>query len=224
MIVSPFPLLRQFSDQLTVALFTKSDDVGNDNEAANAIGASSAVGLWQMHGKKTVIVRAPSARSEQADGMLTDVSDLALCLRWADCQNFVVYAPDHHVTGMLHAGWRGLIAGAIPEFFASLKREWGIDASATFVGAGPSLCQRCAEFSDPHRELPSLDKKFIDGKQVNLQAAATAQMLECGVHPDRIERHSDCTRCEPGKYWTYRGGDREAVIAGHTNMLVCCMK
>ena len=220
----PFPLLRQFSDRLNVALFTKSDDVRSDADAAVAIGAPRAAGLWQKHGNRTVILRNPSARTEQADGMLTDTPGLALCLRMADCQNFVVYAPERGVAGVVHVGWKGLIAGTIPEFFRALKNEWGIDGDDVFVGAGPSLCRKCAEFSDPAHELPSIPQRFIDGKKVDLQGAAAAQMIDAGVRSDRIDRHLDCTRCDPGTYWTYRGGDREAVIEGHTNMLVCSMQ
>ncbi len=219
MILSPFQLLKPFEEQLSVAFFTKSDDIPDDQTAARAINASKAAGLWQKHGNHTVIVREPSNRTEQADGMITDAPDLALCLRVADCQSFVIFEPQKNIVGLLHAGWRGLIAGAIPEFFTVLKKEFGIDPSETFIGAGPSLCQKCADFTDPARELPSISKEFIHGKTVDLQGAATAQMIELGVQPDHLERHPDCTRCHPELYWTYRGGDREKVMEGHTNML-----
>ncbi len=224
MIATPFSLFRQFDDRLQIALFTKSDDIQSDTDAAKCLHVQSATGLHQMHGKRTVIIRTSSNRTEEADGMITDTPDLALCCRSADCQNFVVYAPEHGVVGALHVGWRGVVAGAIPEFFAVMKREWGILPSQTFVGAGPSLCQKCAEFSDPKNELPSLSPTFIDGKCVNLQGAATQQFLDCGVEPGHIERHPDCTRCHPETYWTYRGGDLEAVKQGHTNMLACALR
>ncbi|NOS67881.1 MAG: polyphenol oxidase family protein [Candidatus Peribacteraceae bacterium] len=224
MITTPFALLRQFEQDLSVALYVKADDVGSDQAAARGIDAAQAAGLWQIHGNKTVIIRGPSNRTEQADGMITNVPGIALCIRAADCQNFVVYEPSKKVLGALHVGWKGLIAGAVPEFFTTLKKEFGIEPSETFVGAGPSLCTTCADFSDPVRELPGLSTEFIHGKTADLQGAATAQMIALGVAPDRIERHPDCTRCHPETYWTYRGGDRERVKEGHTNMLVCYLK
>ena len=220
----PFALLRPFEDHLSVALFTKTDDIRTDVAAAQTFGLRDAAGLCQMHGNRTVVVRAPSNRTIEADGMITDVPDLALCIRFADCQNFVLYAPERHVCGVLHVGWRGLIAGAIPEFFRVMKGEWGIAPSETFVGAGPSLCTTCSDFSDPKGELPSIPKRFIHGKCVDLQRAATQQLVDLGVSPDRIERHPDCTRCRPELYWTYRGGDRDAVKTGHSNMLACTLK
>lgn len=226
MIGSPFAILRPYENekQLCVALFTKSDDIRSDADGAKALGVKHAAGLHQVHGNRTMIARGPSARTEEADGMITDAHGLALCLRIADCQSFIVYAPERRVVGLLHVGWRGLIANAIPEFFRSLDAGWGIDASATFVAAGPSLCLKCAGFSDPKEELPNIPQKFIHGKNVDLQGAATAQLLALGVRPERFERHPDCTCCRPETYWTYRGGDREQVKKGRTNMLACTLR
>lgn len=225
MIEFPFELFRQFHHRLRISFFTKADDIRDDQSAATIIGAPEAAGLRQMHGNRTVVIRRPtSGRTEEADGMITDVPDLALCLCAADCQNFIVFEPQRNIAGVLHVGWRGLITNAIPEFFRILNKEFGISPEATFVGAGPSLCTQCADFTDPMRELAGVSREFIHGKHVDLQGDATAQMLKLGVSSDRIDRHPDCTRCHPELYWTYRGGDREAVKQGHSNMLVVALR
>lgn len=180
--------------------------------------------LKQVHGKRVMRVDHEIKKTEEADGMITDVPGLLLCVRWADCQNFVVYEPKKKVVGVMHVGWRGLIKGIIPEFFAVLKHEWNIDASDTFVGAGASLCQKCADFSDPASELPSIDPKYIKNRTVDLQRIAIDQLLSLGVKPDHFERTSDCTRCMPETYWTYRGGHREEVKNGYTNVLAAMVR
>jgi copper oxidase (laccase) domain-containing protein len=138
-----------------------------------------------------------------------------------------VYAPEKHVTGVLHVGWRGIVAGAIAAFFERFEAEWNIEASQTLVAAGPSLCMRCAEFTDPRDELKAdtlnIPSNFFDGRCADLQGIATAQFLSLGVLPDHIDRHPDCTRCRADFYWTYRGGDREAVQKGKTNVLACVL-
>ena len=48
--------------------------------------------------------------------------------------------------------------------------------------------------------------------------------MDAGIQPQNIERMDDCTRCHPEKYWTYRGGDREAVKAGRTNVMACVLR
>lgn len=220
MISNPFPLLQQFSDRLTVAFFDKSDDIRSDAQAGKVLGVERTAGLWQVHGSKTEIVREPTNRTLKADGMATDTKGLLLTIRAADCQNFVFFDPVKNVVSVLHAGWRGLIAGAITEHITALKKEWHCDPADLHVGAGPSLCFACAEFTDPVAELPGFDPKLLNRRKANLQEASTQEMVKNGIPREHIDRMPDCTKCHPEKYWTYRGGDHDAVIAGHTNMLV----
>jgi hypothetical protein len=224
MIRDPFTILHPFADQLGVGLWDKVDDVRGDQAAADTLDSTKAAGLHQVHGNRVIIVREPILRTQKADGMITDVPDLTLCIRWADCQNFVVFCPEKRVAGVLHAGWRGIEAGAIGAFFRILYEEWGIRGEDVYVGAGPSLCKRCADFTDPVRELPHTDPAFKDGKHVDLQEAATHAFFQNGVVPEHFERSPDCTRCHPELYWTYRGGHREEVKTGHTNMLACVLR
>ena len=144
--IDPFSIFEPFSNRLTIALFTKEDDAPGEDAISAILGCEGCAGLEQVHSNKTIVVREPIHRTVQADGMITDVKGLALTVRTADCQPFVIVAPEKNVLGMLHVGWKGLIAGAIPEFYKVLKAEWGIKPSETMVGAGPSHPRivRCA--------------------------------------------------------------------------------
>lgn len=177
--------------------------------------------LNQVHGNRTISVHGPIDATEKADGMITDTIGLPLVIRVADCQSFCIFAPERRILGALHAGWRGLVAGGIEEHFNVLKREWGIEPKDVWIAAGPSLCQRCAEFTDPKKELPGIDPRFFDGRYVDLRGIADEKFRTLGVVPERIERHPDCTRCHPERYWSYRGGDRSAVQQGSSNLLLC---
>lgn len=215
-LLNPFSLLLPYEDELQTALLVKEDNVASDADITRVTGAQSVVSLHQMHGRNVVRVDVPSSRTLQADGLITDQARLTLTIRFADCQGFIVYAPQKRVLGLLHVGWRGLIAGAIPSFFKVLKKEWGVNGSEAIVCAGPSLCTTCAGFTDPHKEVPALAPYFHE-KNVNLIAAADAQLESAGVCAANIERIADCTRCMPEKYWSYRGGDLEDVKRGFVN-------
>ncbi len=219
----PFSLLKPYASRLRVVLTEKNDDVMQDAAGAALVGCTNAAGLWQVHGGTAVTVREPTARTIKADGMATDRKNLALCLRAADCQTFLVYAPERHVVGLLHAGWKGLLAGMIPTFFAHLKSEWGIGGKDVLVGAGPSLCKQCSQFTDPARELPGFPGDLIDGRLADLRSAAERQLQSCGVAMTSFERHPDCTRCSPETWWSYRGGHKNEVLNGHTNMLIAAL-
>jgi len=217
-----FPLFEPFSDRMRIALFTKQDNVFSDAQAAQSIGQRDYVGLHQIHGNTTVIVDEPSSGLLHADGMATSTRELALCIRSADCQTFAVYEPTAQVAGLLHVGWRGLIAGAIPAFFTALEARFGISPQKTYVAAGPSLCKKCAEFTDPHTELGEIESQYIEGRHVDLRAVAKNSLLSLGVPPHQLEHHPDCTCCSPEAYWTYRGGDAAEVKKGKVNR-VCCV-
>ena len=219
MIDSPFQIFNQFKNNLHISLIIKEDNITNDLQIADILKVPDICSLWQVHGNKTINVNSPTSRTQQADGMITNKSNLVLTIRTADCQPLVIYSPDTNTLGVLHVGWRGLIAGAIPEFFKLFNSK------NTYVGIGPSLCQKCAGFSDPKNELPGIDSKFIDENNcVDLMGVADKQLINLGISKDHIERNFECTCCNPEKYWTYRGGDRGEVKAGHTNVLACYLK
>jgi len=224
MIGNPFALFAPLEDQVVVHLFTKEDNIRTEEDIVDALSIPDIAALEQVHGDRIIRVDGPLARTEEADGMITDTPNLVLTVRTADCQSFAIYVPEKNILGVLHVGWRGLDAGAIPAFCKSLQDDWNVAAEKTFVAAGPSLCTLCAKFTSPQKELPSIDPQFLRGRHVDLQGAAEAQFMEHGVRPGNFERYAGCTRCDPETYWTYRGGDHDAVEMGYTNVLACALR
>lgn len=222
MLVNPFSIFRPFP-KLTVTLWTKEDDLRKDMIGSVITDQPLAVPR-EVHGNRTVIVRGPMAFTERADGLATDRTSLTLAILMADCQAFVAFAPQQGVIGLLHCGWRGLISGAIPSFVQTLTSEWSIAPADLLVAAGPSLCQACSQFTDPLRELPGIDPRFFQGRCADLQGIADDQWQQAGIPSGNRERHPDCTRCTPDRYWSYRGPDRDRVIAGYENMLTVALE
>ncbi len=223
MLHQPFTIFKPFSDAIDIRLFTKADALRTDIDLSRQLNTDRFVSLKQIHGNTTVIARSPIRREKEADGVLTDQQDLWLSIRVADCQAFVIYAPEQNVIGLLHAGWNGLVKGAIPAFFEEMKREWDIDPSTVLMGAAPSLCTNCAEFTDPVTELPGIDPRFFHGRHADLRAIADDQLMQCGVAVDHMERLPDCTKCRSDIYWSYREGEEDAVIKGRINILTCAL-
>lgn len=220
--LNPFSLFEQFSDDLKIAIFDKSDD-GSEQGIATALGTNLFASAEQVHGNQTAVVQTPTLAKE-VDGLATTTPEMALIIRWADCQNFVFYEPKRRVASVLHVGWRGLIAGAITEHLKILENEWEILPEEVFVGAGPSLCWQHARFSDPKNELPNVSSRFLRNGHVNLQAVADNEFDTLGVPANQRERNPDCPYCLQNKYWTYRGGDHEAVKNGARNLLACVLR
>lgn len=218
---NPFALFRQFPE-VAIALYEKEDRVNKDH-IADFFDSRSLAMPHQVHGNRTIRVRAPTMFAEDADGIVTDAPGLTLGILTADCQSFAVYSPKQRVIGLLHAGWRGLVNGAIPIFFDVLKAEWGIEPEQSFVAMGPSLCQACSAFTDPKKELPDVDPRFFSGRLVDLRGIADDQLDRLGSPPANRERHSACTRCASDQFCSYRGPDREAVKEGWENLITCTL-
>jgi polyphenol oxidase len=223
MIESPFALLRPYADRVDVRLLTRADDVFDDEAAAEALEADYLASLNQVHGNRTVIVEDETVGEEEADGMITDTENLTLCVRAADCQTFAAYSPSMHVAGVLHAGWRGLLNDAIPAFLSTMSRAFRTAPSELLIVVGPSLCTKCAEFTDPKTELKGIDPKFFEERHVNLRGIAEDQLFALGVKPTHFERYPGCTRCNPELYWSYRA-DKDLVLKGARNVLAIRLK
>ena len=218
MIHQPFRLLQPFQDRIDVRLLTKQDAVSCDDDIARLLGAKDLASLKQVHGNRALIARSETKRIEEADALMTDTAGLTLTIRFADCQNFLVFAPQKNMLCLIHAGWKGLKLGVISSAFSLLKKEWQIHPAETIVCAGPSLCMSCAEFTDPLREAPEL-KNYAKNRCIDLRRAADEELFSLGVLQKNFERLSDCTRCHPDTYFTYRGGDREEILRGRCNCL-----
>ncbi|OGJ60796.1 hypothetical protein A3C52_04040 [Candidatus Peribacteria bacterium RIFCSPHIGHO2_02_FULL_51_15] len=218
MINNPFSLFQPFHEKIIVNFFSKSDGISDRETLVKQLDTDNLLALKQVHGARVIAVNSASWKKIEADAVFTDLKGLNLAVSFADCQNLVIYEPEKKVIGVVHAGWRGIVAGVVNEAIDLIVREWDIAPADLYVGAGPALCLDCSDFSDPGNEVPAL-KNFIKGKKVDLRSALESQLWEKGVSKDRFERLSGCTRCEPEKYWTYRGGDREAVKGGYTNVM-----
>ena len=195
----------------------------NDQSVADALDSHDYAALQQVHGNRIIIARASLHRTEAADGLITDQANLVLQVRIADCQPMIFYEPDRNVVGMLHVGWKGLVANAIEAFMQAMQESWNVEPKKVLVGIGPCLCASCSDFTNPLLELPSIPPDLIVGRTANLRAWADRKLIEVGITPDHIERIEDCTRCHPEKYWTYRGGDREEMKNGRTNVMACVL-
>ncbi len=222
MLTHPFKIFELYKGILDVRMLTREDDVSTDDEIAHELGVPEVASLEQVHGNRCVALRSASSRTEKADALATDRNGLTLTIRFADCQNFVVFDPVKKILCLIHAGWKGVQCEAIRHAFACMKSEWGTEAQDVLVAAGPSLCKGCAEFTDPKKEVPEL-AAYAEGRCVDLNRAADEQLFSLGVSRDHYERMDACTLCQPDLYWSYRGGEKEVVEQGKRNVLAATL-
>lgn len=159
----------------------------------------------QVHGAR-VIEHVPGwtgwLRGHDADGHLAAERGTALAVSVADCVPVYVAHPSGAVA-MLHAGWRGTVAGILAAAVGRLVAR-GLAAADLRVLLGPAICGRCYEVSpDVYAQLTG--RTVERPTPVSLHAVLTDQARALGVRDVRAS--SLCTRCDGAMLYSHRAGE-----------------
>lgn len=177
----------------------------------------------QVHGAKVQKVtedmagdgttRAPSV---EADGAVTNVPGLALCLIQSDCAPVYFYDPEKRAAGLCHSGRKGTQLHIAAEVIKTMKEAYGTDPEDLFCVIGPHICGKCYEVGkDVAEEFAACFPEEIKKRAVltengritlDLSAAIRSDLLAAGVREDRILRIKECTY-ENRQLFSYRRGD-----------------
>ncbi len=97
---------------------------------------------WQVHGTEVLVVEKPrplDSPHQKADAILTNRADITLFMRFADCVPIVLFDPAARVIGMVHAGWRGTVAGTAVVAVEKMVNHYGCERANILAGIGPSI-------------------------------------------------------------------------------------
>jgi polyphenol oxidase len=142
----------------------------------------------------------------QADGQATPLRGVAPMVLVADCLPIAVAGRAARngagAVAMLHAGWRGLAEGIVPEGVRAV-RELGADGPlVAAIGPGAGGC--CYEVGDEvHRVFAGYGDRVREGRNLDLKAIARAQLEQAGV--DMVHDTRLCTICsDPSLFFSHR--------------------
>ncbi|RMH22267.1 MAG: peptidoglycan editing factor PgeF [Gammaproteobacteria bacterium] len=126
--------------------------------------------LWlsQVHGNRAIHSQQWQPGIE-ADACITDQPDTVCVVMTADCLPILLYHAQAGKVAAIHAGWRGLLAGIIPETLSlagDVSSEW-------LVWLGPAISQA-------HFEV---------GEEVYVQFCDTNSSYEQAFHPSARRSH-----------------------------------
>jgi YfiH family protein len=186
-----------------------ADVAENRSRVLKAAGLpqGSLVFMKQVHGAQ-VVEASPSAADCEGDVMFVDSTGVTGGVLTADCVPVVVLGDKG--LSLIHAGWRGLVAGAI---------EAGIGRAGSPVAAwvGPSIRACCYEVGPDvvsafhARALPVADSWHVDPGR-----AAFVALQQAGV--ERIAATNICTSCDR-RFFSHRR-DRRTGRQGAVAALV----
>lgn len=173
------------------------------------VGADpDALALNYQHHSATVVRARPGARGEHADGLWTDDPGLPVLALTADCLPIVLARAngERPALAVLHAGWRGLLAGIAESGVNAL----GGGAVAAIVGPGIGPC--CYEVGP--EVSARFDHDLTSSRHLDLWTAAERALRAAGCAS--VERMDLCTACNPERFFSHRRDDgitgRQGVI------------
>ncbi|HUQ23479.1 MAG TPA: polyphenol oxidase family protein [Gaiellaceae bacterium] len=162
----------------------------------------------QIH--STLVHRAEGgARGEPGDGLWTEEPDLPLLAMSADCLPIALAraGDGKPAVGVLHAGWRGLLAGIVAEGVRALG---GRVHAAVGPAIGPCCYEVGVEVADPFAAAYGPD--VVRGRNLDLWSAAERALLAAGV--EEVERVDLCTSCNPELFFSHRRTGKPRGVQG----------
>ena len=197
-------------ESLNLGALTDDDPlnvVENRRLACEAVGADAATATmaWQHHSAEVRLAEprglvTPGTQFDRCDGLWSDEPGQAMMLVTADCLPIALARANGSkpALSVIHAGWRGLLAGIVAEGAKTLGG--GKLTAAIGPGIGPCCYEVGEEVRGPFRAAFG-DDVVTDGR-LDLWSAAEQALRAAGC--DEVERTDLCTFCHPELFFSHR--------------------
>jgi hypothetical protein len=163
--------------------------------------------LDQVHGSEVVVVEGPPGPADGlavADAAVTTTPGVPLVVLTADCAPVVLV--DDTAVGVVHVGWRGLLADIVPAAVEALRH---IGSGPVHAVLGPCIRPEHYEFSPA--DLASVAAHVGPGVVARTPAGAPALDLAAGVAlalgsagVGDVTDPGWCTAADPTRWYSHR--------------------
>ncbi|MBX3182767.1 MAG: peptidoglycan editing factor PgeF [Polyangiaceae bacterium] len=194
----------------------------NLSRAARALGVASerVYFLTQVHGVEVHEVTRASDRERvlhrEGDALVSLDPEVACGVRTADCVPVLVADRVSGGVAAIHAGWRGVAAGAVASGVAALRRLAGAEGEL-IAAIGPHISARAFEVSpeiaeELSRAAPGVDvvTRAEARPHVDLRRIVRHQLRQLGLAEGAIDDVPGCTVLEPGDWFSFRRDGAES--------------
>lgn len=203
------------------ASLNTSFEVGDnpDDVKANLAKVKSTLDLThllsgkQFHSDNVHVIDSPLQSIPPCDALVTNLTDVALLIKHADCQAALFYDPINRAIAGAHAGWKGSVKKIYTKTIQIMQSRYGSDPKNILVTISPSLSPEASEFIHYKSELPEAFWQFqIKPTYFDFWAISKYELQAAGVLPHHIEIAGICTRSE-SDYFSYRREKKTGRLA-----------
>lgn len=137
-------------------------------------------------------------RFPRTDGVITDQPGVLLTTVHADCLAIWFYDEEHHAIGLVHAGWRGTLAGIAPKAVKLMQETYGSDPAKIKAAIGPGISQCCFETGPEVIEAFRVHWNFADKYAETAEQHFTRVNAIAGGH---VQGNGQLRESAAGKYY-----------------------
>lgn len=166
------------------------------------------------------------------DGFITNLANIALLTKTADCQAILLYDPVKKVIGNIHSGWKGTLNKIIVNAINIMTNDYNSNPKDIIACISPSILKCCFEVDEDlmlqfKNNFFNIDediylgeikegkqKYFIDTVNINKK-----EMMSLGLLEQNIITSDICTKCECETYHSYRASHND-----ERNIALICLK
>lgn len=141
-----------------------------------------------VHSGNVLVLESENQKLEEADAVITHLTNIPLLITAADCVPILLYSPEKKILGLVHAGWKGTAAGIAKKAVIAMQENYMVRPSQIIAAIGPAIGQKNYEVSEEVGNLLTeacetdeiLDKRGAKPK-ADLKLANSIQLDQAGV-------------------------------------------
>lgn len=186
---------------------------------AFAIPMDQFLTLNQVHGNDIFFIKPfgdyySASEVLNYDAIVTSRTNLAVCIKTADCVPVFIVDRKKKIIAVVHAGWKGTALEITAKVVRLLQEKYGSSPQDVLTAIGPSIGQCCFEVDSAAANAFSEQKNneafLFPGARPNkwmldLAEANRRQILNCGIPEVNIDVSDLCTSCRQDLFFSHRG-------------------
>ncbi len=143
---------------------------------------------------------------EGVDACWTERPGVCLTMRPADCAILMLYDPETHIVGMVHAGTVGVLSNIVKHSIQFIEGVRGVRPHNLFCYVGPSISAESYDLRHTGMWAKGLKDKITEqqARDYDPKAIIRGQLLECGLRKSNIQISEECTAKNPNRYFSNR--------------------
>jgi YfiH family protein len=179
------------------------------------VDAEQILYLSQVHGARACFYREVATRAQtitlEGDAIGGTAANCAYGVRSADCVPVLLADETSGAVMAVHAGWRGVVGGAVEAGVACLRENIG-GGGKLLAAIGPHISLAAFEVSaEVAAELAAacpvggaVSRDGFTKSHVDLRFIVTQKLLALGLTEASIDQVGGCTLLEPSRYFSFR--------------------